>query len=126
VALAPGSFGKFGGDLLIGNFSFDHSEINAFDPSTGAFEGTIAIDPGAGDMPGGLWALAFGGGGANGSPNTLYFTDGIDGEAAGLFGAIAPSVPELSTWAMMLTGFAGLGLAAFRRARKEGVALALR
>jgi uncharacterized protein (TIGR03118 family) len=124
VALAPNSFGKIGGDLLIGNFSFDHSEINAFDPSTGAFEGTIAIDPGAGDMPGGLWALAFGGGGANGSPNTLYFTDGIDGETAGLFGAIAPSVPETSTWAMMLAGFVGLGLAAFRCARKTGVALA--
>jgi hypothetical protein len=24
----------------------------------------------------------------NGSPNTLYFTDGIDGETHGLFGAI--------------------------------------
>src|SRR5262249_12821984 len=29
-----------------------------------------------------------GGGTNNGSPNTLYFTDGIDGEAHGLFGAI--------------------------------------
>jgi hypothetical protein len=30
--------------------------------------------------------------GANGDPNTLYFTDGIDGETHGLFGAIE-SVP---------------------------------
>ncbi len=33
-------------------------------------------------------------------------------------------VPELSTWAMMLAGFVGLGLAAHRRARKGAVALA--
>ena len=33
-------------------------------------------------MPGGLWALGFGTGGSNGSPNTLFsfFTDGINGE----------------------------------------------
>jgi hypothetical protein len=31
---------------------------------------------------------------------------------------VNPSVPEASTWAMMLTGFAGLGFAAFRRARQ--------
>jgi hypothetical protein len=30
-------------------------------------------------------------GGSNGSPTTLFFTDGIDGETHGLFGAI--SVP---------------------------------
>jgi uncharacterized protein (TIGR03118 family) len=29
ITLAPASFGPFGGDLLIGNFSFTHSEINA-------------------------------------------------------------------------------------------------
>jgi hypothetical protein len=47
---------------------------------------------------------------------TLYFTDGINGETAGLFGAI--SVPEPSTWAMMILGFAGLGFAGYRRTRK--------
>jgi hypothetical protein len=36
--------------------------------------------------------LTFGDGGRDGSPNTLYFTDGIDGETHGLFGAIE-SVP---------------------------------
>jgi hypothetical protein len=61
------------------------SEINAFDPS-GNFVGTIPINIGS-NMPGGLWALGFGTGGMNGSPNTLFFTDGINGEMDGLFGA---------------------------------------
>jgi len=30
VALAPSAFGKFGGDLLVGNFGFFNSEISAF------------------------------------------------------------------------------------------------
>jgi uncharacterized protein (TIGR03118 family) len=94
LALAPAGFGTFGGDLLVGNFSFGHSEINAFD-ANGNFIGTIPISVGAGNTPGGLWALDFGSGGSNGSPNTLFFTDGINGETDGLFGAInaAASVP---------------------------------
>jgi uncharacterized protein (TIGR03118 family) len=55
IALAPASFGQFAGDLLVGNFSFVESEINAFDPLTGAFLGTIPIDVGIGNKPGGLW-----------------------------------------------------------------------
>jgi len=50
--------------------------------------GTIRIDVGKGHTLGGLWALDFGIGGSNGDPNTLYFSDGINGEADGLFGAI--------------------------------------
>jgi uncharacterized protein (TIGR03118 family) len=88
ITLAPDSFGQFGGDMLVGNFSFLASGINAFDPVTGMFEGSIPIDVGIGHTPGGLWALGFGTGGSNGSPNTLFFTDGIDGEDHGLFGAI--------------------------------------
>jgi len=88
VALAPAGFGQFGGDLLVANESYINSEINAFNPVTGTFEGTIPINVGSGNTPGGLWALEFGTGGNNGSPNTLYFTDGINGENDGLFGAI--------------------------------------
>src|SRR5947209_6753193 len=54
VALAPAGFGPFGGDLLVGNFSFLNSEVNAFDPTTGALLGTIPVDPGNGNTPGGL------------------------------------------------------------------------
>jgi uncharacterized protein (TIGR03118 family) len=88
MTLAPAGFGRFINHLLVGNFSFAHSAINAFDPTTGQFRGTIRINVGKGHTPGGLWTIGFGVGGNNGDPNTLYFTDGINGEADGLFGAI--------------------------------------
>jgi uncharacterized protein (TIGR03118 family) len=115
IALAPMSFGKLGGDLLVGNFAFGDSVINAFNPMTWAFEGSIDVNTG-GNSPGGLWSLAFGGGGSDGNPNTLFFTDGIDGEKDGLFGSFT-AVPEPSTWAMMLAGFGGLAFLAVRRRR---------
>ena len=119
IALAPTSFGKFGGDLLVGNFSFVpgvSDVIDAFNPTTWAFEGSIDVNPGAGNLQNGLWSLAFGGGGMDGNPNTLFFTDGINGETGGLFGSLT-AVPEPSTWAMMLAGFGGLALLAARRRR---------
>jgi uncharacterized protein (TIGR03118 family) len=119
VAIAPSSFGKFGGDILVGNFSFVPGVadvINAFNPVTDALVGSIDVNPGAGNTPGGLWSLVFGGSGSDGNPNTLFFTDGINGETDGLFGSIA-SVPEPSTWAMLLAGFGGLALLAARRRR---------
>jgi len=114
IALAPAGFGPFGGDLLVGNFSFLNSEINAFDPTTGALLGTIPVDPGIGYTPGGLWSLNFGIGGMNGDPNTLYITDGIDGEMHGLFAALSVAqVPEPST--LVLLGAGVLSLCAWRR-----------
>jgi uncharacterized protein (TIGR03118 family) len=95
ITMAPPSFGRFSNHLLVGNFSYLHSEINAFDPINGSFHGTIPISAGA-NRPGGLWAIQFGVGGNNGSPDILYFTDGINGEADGLFAAISPpaAAPE--------------------------------
>ena len=113
LAIAPAGFGPFGGDLLVGNFAFGESGINAFDATTGAFEGKIPVNPGVGNTAGGLWDLIFGSGGS-GDPVTL-FTDGINGETDGLFGAL--TVPEPSTWAMILVGFGGLALFAARRRR---------
>jgi uncharacterized protein (TIGR03118 family) len=126
VAIAPSSFGQFGGDLLVGNFSFVPGMadvINAFNPVTDALVGSIDVNPGAGNTAGGLWSLVFGGSMSDGTPDTLFFTDGINGETGGLFGSLtaAPgsltAVPEPSTWAMMLAGFGGLALLAARRRR---------
>jgi uncharacterized protein (TIGR03118 family) len=117
LALAPAGFGPLGGSLLVGNFSFVDSIINAFDPLTGAFRGAISIDVGSGNTPGGLWGLMFGSGaGSGGDANTLYFLDGINGETAGLFGAIA-AVPEPEI--VVLFG-AGLALIGWRRRRSPG------
>jgi uncharacterized protein (TIGR03118 family) len=119
VAIAPMSFGKFGGDLLVGNFSFVSGVadvINAFNPVTDQLVGSFDVNPGAGNTPGGLWSIVFGGSMSDGNPNTLFFTDGINGEKDGLFGSIT-AVPEPSTWAMMLAGFGGLALLAARRRR---------
>jgi uncharacterized protein (TIGR03118 family) len=119
IALAPMSFGKFGGDLLVGNFSFQPGVadvINAFNPTNWDFEGSIDVNPGTSNTAGGLWSLAFGGSGSDGTPNTLFFTDGINGETAGLFGSIV-AVPEPSTWAMMLLGLGGMGLLTIMRRR---------
>jgi uncharacterized protein (TIGR03118 family) len=88
IALAPASFGRFGTDLLVGNFSCLHSEINAFNPKTGKLVGTLPVSAG-GMAAGGLWSIGFGTGGDNGSPDTLYFADGINCQTDGLFGAIS-------------------------------------
>ena len=95
ITLAPAGFGTFGGDLLVGNFAFNDGVINAFDPSTGAFRGTLTDASGRPIFNQALWSLTFGNGVNGGDPNTLYFTAGIDGETHGLFGSIQ-AVPPLS------------------------------
>src|SRR5205814_3723754 len=94
ITLAPSSFGQFGGDLLVGNFSYLFTEINAFNPVSGAYLGTLNDGSGnpllAGDN--GLWDLTFGIGGSGGLPGTLYFTTGLNDENDGLFGAIDPAL----------------------------------
>jgi uncharacterized protein (TIGR03118 family) len=114
ITLAPAGFGDFGGDLLVGNFSFAVSEINAFDPVTGAFLGVIGDSVGNPIINSGLWSITFGNGGNGGNPNTLYFTAGINGEANGLFGALA-AVPEPATVLLLGAGLAGLLFARRRR-----------
>jgi uncharacterized protein (TIGR03118 family) len=118
MTLAPPGFGSFGGDLLVGNFSFVASEINAFDPTTGTLLGTIPINAGAGNAPGGLWALIVGNGANGGDPHTVYFSDGINGEADGLFASLSP-VPEPGTLVLSGSGLAGIAGVAWRTHRNK-------
>jgi uncharacterized protein (TIGR03118 family) len=88
LAIAPASFGAFGGDLLVGNFG--DGAIHAYDPTTGAEKGQLTNTDGNPIMINGLWALRFGNG-TFASPNTLVFTAGIGDESHGLLGEIDPA-----------------------------------
>jgi uncharacterized protein (TIGR03118 family) len=114
VALAPAGFGQFGGDLLVGNFSYIASEINAFDPVTGAYVGTLTDSSGAVIADPGLWQIMFGNGGSGGLADTLYIAAGLNSEQDGLFAAIAP-VPEAGSMMLLLIG--GCLLYGYRRWR---------
>jgi uncharacterized protein (TIGR03118 family) len=70
----------------VGNFG--NGLINAFDPNTGAFLGTLHNQKGKPIENDRLWALAFGSGGQGGQPDLLFFTAGIQNEQHGLFGMI--------------------------------------
>jgi uncharacterized protein (TIGR03118 family) len=88
LALAPPNFGRFSNAILIGN-NIKDGRINAFDPATGVFLGTLTDASGAPIAINQLWGLDFGkGGGANGATNELFFTAGPDAYANGLFGVI--------------------------------------
>src|SRR5919197_3140621 len=92
LALAPSSFGRFGGDLLVGNVG--DGQINAYQElGDGQFEhrGELRGTNGKSLTIDGLWALQFGRGGDNGPVGTLFFTAGPDDETHGLFGQINPS-----------------------------------
>jgi uncharacterized protein (TIGR03118 family) len=55
LVIAPSSFGSFAGDLLVGNFG--NGWINAYDPSTGSFIGSLGDKSGKPLAIDGLWAL---------------------------------------------------------------------
>ena len=90
LAMAPGDFGRFSGDLLVGNFG--DGQINAYEElPNGHFEhrGVLQFGDGRPVVIDGLWALEFGHGATNNGPtNTLFFTAGPNGEEDGLFGMI--------------------------------------
>jgi len=95
---------------------------------TGSLLATINLSPDSGSCPGYSAAfcpfspigVAFSGTGKSiefaGVANEIVFDDVT-------FGSVTPGVPEPATWAMMMLGLAGLGLAGRRRA-KSSVALA--
>lgn len=102
LALAPATgFGAYSGDLLVGNFG--NGEINAFDPATGAYLGTLDGSGGTPLVNDFLWALDFGNGSNGANPDTLYFTAGVNDQMGGLFGAIQV-VPEPGMWPLLAAG----------------------
>jgi uncharacterized protein (TIGR03118 family) len=90
IAQAPAQgFGRFSGDLLIGNFG--DGEITAFSHEPdGSWEQNGQLRAGNKALSiDGLWALEFGHNTANNGPaTTLFFTAGPDDESHGLFGTI--------------------------------------
>lgn len=108
MAWAPGNFGPFSGDMLVGNFG--DGRINAFDPVTGAWHGALATARGGTSAINGLWDIKFGNGLLNQPTNTLFFTAGPNGEANGLYGRI-DAVPEPAAVLLLAVG----ALAARRR-----------
>jgi len=125
LAIAPSGFGAFGGDVLVGNFSHDDDPslqdafINAYNPLTGAYAGTLDDAQGNPIQLPGLWQIEAGNNGDAGSSSNLYFAAGIGDEQHGLFGYLSSAVPEPATWGMMIAGFGGIGLSARRRRRRR-------
>jgi uncharacterized protein (TIGR03118 family) len=91
VAAAPSNFGPLSNTLLVSNNSVDGT-INAFDPITGKFVGTVRDRNGKKIVLNNLWAVAFGGGSTNnGAANELFVTVGQGigpNELAGTFAKI--------------------------------------
>ncbi|HKR86584.1 MAG TPA: TIGR03118 family protein [Phenylobacterium sp.] len=82
LAIAPQSFGKFAGALLVGNFG--NGKINAYNPVTGEWLGQVKDLAGNPSIDG-LWALHTG-------PNgTIIFSAGPNDETHGLVGTIQPA-----------------------------------
>jgi hypothetical protein len=62
--------------------------INAFDPTSSQFVGTVKMPNGAAFVQAGLWGIAFGNGLDNQPVNTLFFTAGPYDEGDGVHGRI--------------------------------------
>jgi hypothetical protein len=97
------SFGISAVSLAAGSYFF---AIQSVSPVFTTYLQPGAVDSGAAETLDG---------GATWSPSY----EGFDGVSA----ALTSGVPEPSTWAMMLLGFAGLGFAGYRRAKSGGTAI---
>jgi len=83
LTIAPSTFGTFAGSLLVGNLG--DGRINAYDPGTGKFLGTLSDSKGKPLAIDGLWAL---------DPvpeGKVTFSAGPGGYSFGLIGLIEPN-----------------------------------
>lgn len=87
LAMAPADFGPFSNTLLVAN-NVPDGRINAFDPASGAFLGTLRDTNGQAIVINQVWAIEFGNGGNGGHTDQLFFTAGPNNYADGLFGMI--------------------------------------
>ena len=92
IALAPRSFGRYGGDLIVGNFG--DGRLNAFrhDDAGWVYDGVVRTRGGKPVELSGLWAIAFG------REGRLFFSSGphewrgaTELGVHGLVGSIAPA-----------------------------------
>ena len=88
LAIAPKDFGRFAGDLLVGNFG--SGTIDAYDLKTDMFVGALRGADGKPIVIGDLWGLKPGNDGSAGSSGSIFFTAGVQNEAKGLFGSLSP------------------------------------
>jgi uncharacterized protein (TIGR03118 family) len=88
VAMAPLTFGRHGGDLLVGNFGDGTIMTFGFDTK---FHGLLQDLGGRPIQLEGLWGLSFGNDGRGGSADTLFFASGPLDENHGLFGSLKPA-----------------------------------
>jgi phospholipase/lecithinase/hemolysin len=103
----------------VDSFALIQNEVN--DPKAYGF--TDVSDP---CWTGGFTGFA-GPGSECGSPGTYLFWDSVHPTALGhqlIADAARAAIPEPSTWAMMLAGFAGVGFIGWRRARASHPSLA--
>ncbi len=92
VALAPASFGRFGGALLVGNFG--DGAINAYEPRTGMHLGRLMDSEGKPICISGLWGIAFGNGVDSQPANALFYAAGPGDESHGAYGVLKPVLVE--------------------------------
>jgi uncharacterized protein (TIGR03118 family) len=94
--LAPTDFGRFSGDLLVGNFGDGQIHAYRWQDDHWRFDGELRGSNGQPLVIDGLWALAFGGGvkvAVDGNTNDLFYTAGPNEEAGGAFGTITANTP---------------------------------
>jgi probable HAF family extracellular repeat protein len=91
------------------------SDDGAGDTFATLWNGTTIVNLGA--LPGGKYSVARG---INGLGQIVGYSDDGSGEAHAVLWTLSPSVPEPSTWAMMLLGF-GVGFMAYRRKLKPAL-----